>query len=517
MKNLVSIFAGHDANITFFNADKDEYHLIELERLVKKRYFRLHVDNSPAYQKEILTLCQEIAEEDWGIENDYEAVLISSDGFIQVDPREIFNTQKVTTVARHHQTHAAAAFYLSPFKQALIVSYDGGGDDGHFNVYAANQGEIKLLKNIKSDFGGGYLLCGSMIREVAEKSKHQLALSGKLMGLCGYGKTNYDMVQAFEEFFFDRDYEKLSNWTNLPLKNIKNPWKNPLDNWVFEGQDGYDIAATAQAGFEDAFFSVLDKYDTDIPLIITGGCALNVLVNEKVKQYYSRDIFVPPNPHDGSLSLGHMLIYNPPSRKIDITYQGLPLVDKNDLEQFVKEYNAKKITKADIAKLIKDGNIIGLVYGDSEVGPRALGNRSIVCDPNIPDMKDILNSKVKFREWYRPFAPFCKKEDAPNYFDTYNYENLEFMSYAPRVKVDNLPSITHVDGTARLQTVTEESHSHFYELLTEFGKLSDTNVLLNTSFNIRGYPILSTIEDALYALENTEMDYVVIEDYLFTS
>ena len=517
MKNLVSIFAGHDANITFYNADKDEYHLIELERLVKKRYFRLHVDNSPAYQKEILTLCQEIAEEDWGIENDYEAVLISSDGFIQVDPREIFNTQKVTTVARHHQTHAAAAFYLSPFKQALIVSYDGGGDDGHFNVYAANQGEIKLLKNIKSDFGGGYLLCGSMIREVAEKSKHQLALSGKLMGLCGYGKTNYDMVQAFEEFFFDRDYEKLSNWTNLPLKNIKNPWKNPLDNWVFEGQDGYDIAATAQAGFEDAFFSVLDKYDTDIPLIITGGCALNVLVNEKVKQYYNREVFVPPNPHDGSLSLGHMLIYNPPSRKIDITYQGLPLVDKNDLEQFVKEYNAKKITKADIAKLIKDGNIIGLVYGDSEVGPRALGNRSIVCDPNIPDMKDILNSKVKFREWYRPFAPFCKKEDAPNYFDTYNYENLEFMSYAPRVKVDNLPSITHVDGTARLQTVTEESHSHFYELLTEFGKLSDTNVLLNTSFNIRGYPILSTIEDALYALENTEMDYVVIEDYLFTS
>jgi len=517
MKNLVSIFAGHDANITFYNAAKDEYHLIELERLVKKRYFRLHVDNSPDYQKEILTLCQEIAEEDWGIKNDYEAVLISSDGFIQVDPNEIFNTEKIVTVARHHQTHAAAAFYLSPFEQALIVSYDGGGDDGHFNVYAANGKEIKLLKNIKSDFGGGYLLCGSMIREVAEKSKHQLALSGKLMGLCGYGKTNYDMVQAFEEFFFDRDYEKLSNWTNLPLKNIKNPWKNPLENWVFEGQDGYDIAATAQAGFEDAFFSVLDKYDTDIPLIITGGCALNVLVNEKVKQYYNRDVFVPPNPHDGSLSLGHMLIYNPPSRKIDITYQGLPLVDKNDLEEFIKEYSAKKTTKKDIAKLIKDGKIIGLVYGDSEVGPRALGNRSIVCDPNIPDMKDILNSKVKFREWYRPFAPFCKKEDAHKYFDSPNFDNLEYMSYAPRVKVDTLPSITHVDGTARLQTVTEESHSHFYELLTEFGKLSETNVLLNTSFNIRGYPILSTIEDALYALENTEMDYVVIEDYLFTS
>ena len=158
---------------------------------------------------------------------------------------------------------------------------------------------------------------------------------------------------------------------------------------------------------------------------------------------------------------------------------------------------------------------MGLVYGDSEVGPRALGNRSIVCDPNIADMKDILNSKVKFREWYRPFAPFCKKEEADQWFETRNFDNLEYMSYAPKVKVDTLPSITHVDGTARLQTVTEESHPHFYELLTEFGKISETNVLLNTSFNIRGFPILSTIEDALYALNNTQMDYVVIENYLF--
>ena len=133
-------------------------------------------------------------------------------------------------------------------------------------------------------------------------------------------------------------------------------------------------------------------------------------------------------------------------------------------------------------------------------------------------MKDILNSKVKFREWYRPFAPFCKKEDAEKYFCSRNFDNLEYMSFAPDVKQeyrDKLPAITHVDGTARLQVVTEESHPHFYELLTEFGKLSEPNVLLNTSFNIRGYPILSTIEDALYALNNTQMDYVIIEDFIF--
>ena len=337
------------------------------------------------------------------------------------------------------------------------------------------------------------------------------------MGLCGYGKVIPEFVPAFEEFFFDRDYEKLSNWTNLPLKNVKKPWKDPLTNWAFEGQYAYDIAATAQEGFENAFFEVLDRYDPNIPLCLCGGAALNVLVNEKIKEKYDRPLYVPPNPHDGGLSLGHLFMYREPTERVDITYSGLPLLDRNKLPEYIEKYNAKKVNKKEIAEIIKDGKIIGLVYGDSEVGPRALGNRSIVCDPNIADMKDILNSKVKFREWYRPFAPFCKKEDAHKYFDSPNFDNLEYMSYAPKVKVDTLPSITHVDGTARLQTVTEESHSHFYELLTEFGKISETNVLLNTSFNIRGYPILSTIKDALYALENTEMDYVVIEDYLFES
>ena len=515
MKNLVSIFAGHDANVSFYNAETRKYYSIEIERLVQKRYFRLHVDNPIDYQKDILEQCRDIAENEWGIKNNYESVLISSDGFIQVDPREIFNTDNVTTIARHHETHAAATFYQSSFKQALIISYDGGGDDGHFNIYSGNESGITLLENIKSDFGGGYLLCGSLIREVAESSKHQLALAGKMMGLCGYGKVIPEYVPAFEEFFFDRDYEKLSNWTNLNLKNIDNPWKNPLDNWVFEGQEGYDIAATAQEAFERAFLNVLDVYDHNVPLILTGGCALNVLVNERIKKEYDRPLYIPPNPHDGGLSLGHLFLYKKPIEQVDITYAGLPLLDYNKLQDYIDEYGATKVNKKEIARLIKDGKILGLVYGGSEVGPRALGNRSIVCDPNIADMKDILNSKVKFREWYRPFAPFCKKEEAYKYFDSPNFDNLEYMSYAPRVKVDTLPSITHVDGTARLQTVTEESHSHFYELLTEFGKISETNVLLNTSFNIRGYPILSTIKDALYALNNTEMDYVVIEDYLF--
>ena len=113
MKNLVSIFAGHDASVSFWNAETDKYYTIEIERLVKKRYFRLHVDNSPEYQKDVLIQCRDIAEKEWGIKNDYEAFLISSDGYIQTDPREIFNTEKVITIASHHQTHAASALHLS--------------------------------------------------------------------------------------------------------------------------------------------------------------------------------------------------------------------------------------------------------------------------------------------------------------------------------------------------------------------------------------------------------------------
>ena len=183
MRNLVSIFAGHDASVSFWKAETNKYYTIEIERLVKKRYFRLHADNSPEYQMEILEKCRDIAEKEWGIENDYECVLICSDGYIQTDPREIFNTQHVRTVARHHQTHAASVFYMSPFKEALIVSYDGGGDDGHFNIFAGSQKGIQLLEKLPSDFGGGYLLAGALIREVAESSRHQLALAGKMMGL----------------------------------------------------------------------------------------------------------------------------------------------------------------------------------------------------------------------------------------------------------------------------------------------------------------------------------------------
>ena len=515
--NIVAIHDNHDSSVSFYNGETGKYHIIELERLLKERHYKIGDLSDSGIRIELLKDCRFIAKKYWGIENDYECVLVSSqydDNFENNSIKKVFNSKEFITLANHHHTHAACAFYQSPFDKALIFSYDGGGQQEYFNFYDADGHSIKLLDKLPINIGAGYWLCGSLIKEIVEHSKSRRSYPGKIMGLCGYGTVNAEVYDVYYKFMNRNQREGYSDLYELDEipndKHIAIPANGDTENsWIYEGQDGYDIAATAQKITSDIVFRELEKYDSDIPLIITGGCALNVLINEEIKRRYDREVYIPPNPDDGGLTIGHIFCYTKPKERVNVTYSGLPLMDRSKLDDYIKEYDAKKVTKNDIAKLIKDGNIIGMVYGDSEVGPRALGNRSIVCDPSISEMKDTLNAKVKFREWYRPFAPFCKKEDAHKYFESRDFENMEYMSFAVKVKVDTLPSITHVDGTARLQTVTEESHSHFYELLTEFGKISDTNVLLNTSFNTRGKPILSRISDAVKIL-----DYVIVDDYL---
>jgi len=518
---IVSLFAGHDANITFFDSEKNSYHVIEIERLVKKRYFRLHVDNSTEDIIKILSDCRDIAEKHWGFSNDYDVVMDVADGWIDHNIlRQVFSSKEYIRYGRHHLSHAACAFYQSPFNKSLIISYDGGGDDGHFNIYMGDENGIHFLENIPSDFGGGYLLASSCITEVTKDSRHMLSLAGKMMGICAYGIVDESKTKYFSQFYFDKNWKKLSEKTGYNLKNLESPWLNPLDNYFLSGQEGFNFAATAQKGYENAFIGifegVLKKYSVN-NVCITGGGGLNVLLNERIKNEYNVNLFVPPNPNDCGLSLGANFLYYKPKTKVNIAYNGLPLLDEEDMEKKLIGRNHEKMTFSKIANLLKEGKIIGVCNEDSEVGPRALGNRSIICDPSFPNMKDILNSKVKFREWYRPFAPFCLIEDANLYFKSKNFNNLEYMGYAPVVKKEykeKLPSITHEDNSSRLQCVTKESHNFFYNLLKEFSKISDTNVLLNTSFNIRGNPILSTIDDALFVLDNTELDYVIIKDTL---
>lgn len=514
----VSIFAGHDANVVFSDTEKNTYHTIEIERLVKKRYFRLHANNTPEVIKDILIQCRDIAVKHWGFDR-CDAINIVEDGDVNHDIlSEIFGC-KVYNRFDHHHCHAASTFYQSGFEEAIVISYDGGGNDGFFNVYSAGSDGIRLQMKFNCDFGGGYMLLASCLEEIAKDTRHQLALPGKMMGLCAYGKATESVAQEMSKLFFNKDYASLAY--AFGLKNPNSPWPNILDNYNMNGQVAYDFAANAQLAYEWAFIRAF----TDIMawtglkknLCITGGGALNVLLNQKLKDNCKLNVFVAPNPNDCGLALGASFLHHPPKQPVDVTYLGLPILDLEKQNALLKNRNCQPLDLNYVCNLLKAGKIIGICRGDSEVGPRALGNRSIVCDPSYPDMKDILNAKVKFREWYRPFAPFCLKGKASQFFESRDFDNFEFMSYAPIVKAEyrqKLPAITHIDNSSRLQCVSEDSHTFFYTLLKTYEKYTDIPVLLNTSFNIRGNPILSSIEDALYVLDNTELDYVIINDIL---
>jgi predicted NodU family carbamoyl transferase len=208
--------------------------------------------------------------------------------------------------------------------------------------------------------------------------------------------------------------------------------------------------------------------------------------------------------------------FKKPKTPIDITYGGMELLDKNTYPAWIESNSAKPVNLGHIATELANGKIFGCARGRCEHGPRALGNRSIFCNPAFPEMKDILNFKVKNREWYRPFAPVCKLEDVSKYFEWEG--ESRHMLYCPTVKKEwkeKLSSITHIDGTARVQTVTREQNEFLYDLITAFEDTAGHGVLLNTSFNIAGKPILNTISDAMKVLESTQMDYLIIEDFYY--
>lgn len=228
-----------------------------------------------------------------------------------------------------------------------------------------------------------------------------------------------------------------------------------------------------------------------------------------------RPVFVAPNSNDCGLAVGMLLGHTKPSEAIDITYSGIPLLDYTSLFENVLWSNIEKVNHNRLAVDLLNGSIVGVARGKSEHGPRALGNRSILCNPSFENMKDVLNEKVKHREWFRPFAPVVRLEDVNKYF-IFDGESRH-MTFAAKVRKrwqDKLKAITHVDGTARIQTVTRDQNPWLYDLLTEFDYISEHAVLLNTSFNVNGKPILSTVKDAFHIFNESGMDSLVIEDYI---
>lgn len=308
----------------------------------------------------------------------------------------------------------------------------------------------------------------------------------------------------------------------------------PVDMSAVERLDNnksFEISATVQKACEELVFEkinpFLEKYK-DLPIVLSGGGALNIILNTKIKKETGRSVFVGPDPSDCGLALGAMLSYLRPDKPYSDPYTGMPILDINSLGYYMMEYvgvnsDLSKYTILPecrdkvpyIAKLISEGKILGIIRNNSERGPRALGNRSIICSASIPGIKDTLNFKVKFREWFRPFAPVVRLEDISKYFDWEG--ESRYMNFCIDVKEEykeKLEAITHVDGTARVQTITRQQNWFLYDILTELDKLTGIGVTVNTSFNVNGKPLINTVKDAFYMLENTQLDGVIIQNTL---
>lgn len=442
----------------------------------------------------------------------------------------------------HHAAHAAGCFYQSPHQEALVFSFDGGGNDGKFNIYHADRERGVDLMNavinplykhphIYYDLGFPYMVFGHYLDDIKQEplSDGNLVYPGKLMGLASYGTVNNSWLPFFTAFYkSDPNGNNYQDHINILAQNIgvKFDANNRLN-----GQVAYDIAATSQKAFEDCFLEIaipyMEQYP-NLPICVTGGCGLNIILNTKLATEFGRDVFVGPNPNDCGVALGGLLHFMKPQEPIDVTYAGLPLLDMDTLPMYSQQYHCKHIVTSEtidstyevsmetIVSDLIDGKIIGVARGTAEHGPRALGNRSIICNPSIADMKDILNAKVKNREWYRPFAPVVRLEDVSKYFEW--DRDARWMSFCPTVREEwreKLPAITHVDNTARVQTVTIEQNPWLYDLLTRLESETGVGVLLNTSFNVNGKPILSTLHDAFEIYTKTQLDALIVEQFYF--
>jgi carbamoyltransferase len=473
----------------------------------------------------------EYVKDDFGIERFENCIVMNSDLVID---NILLRTHEAVPADNylsyhHHMAHAAGTFYQSSYKEALAFSFDGGGDDGKFNIFHCIRGKDPiLLERIASpameehwldyDLGFPYMLFGHYLKDINFEglSEGNLVYSGKIMGLVSYGKVREEWMDDFIAF-----YKSDPNGTNYQEKidvlgeaiGVKFDIGNRL-----EGELAYDIATTSQRAFEECFLEVAEPYFElfpDMPICITGGCGLNILLNTRLVTEFNKELFVGPNPNDCGLAVGMMAGFLKPKEPIDVTYAGLPIMDKYMFQYY---FNGSSWWKDDlnIDEVIDDlaeGKIIGVVRDRSEHGPRALGNRSIICNPSFPEMKDILNAKVKHREWYRPFAPVVRLEDVNKYFEW--DRDARWMSYAPVVRKkwrNKLAAITHVDNTARVQTVTREQNPWLYDLITKFEEKTGIGVILNTSFNVNRMPILTTLKDAFTVFEKTEMDTLIVED-----
>lgn len=459
----------------------------------------------------------------------------------------------------HHESHAASAFYPSPFEEAAVLTIDGVGEWTTASWGVGNGNDLQIKREIRFPHSLGLLYSAFTYYTGFKVNSGEY----KVMGLAPYGEPKYvdliyeHLIDLKEDGSFRLNMKYFNYCAGLTMTNKRfdalfgGPPRKP-ESMVTQRE--MDLAHSVQDVTEEIMLRMarhIAKISGQKNLCLAGGVALNCVANGKIlREEIFDDLWIQPASGDAGGALGAALyahyryLDKPRSVNGTDTQSGSllgPAFTNEEIKTFLAEngYVATHCDGSDlfknVAQLIADENVIGWFQGRMEFGPRALGGRSIIGDARSTKMQSIMNLKIKYRESFRPFAPSVLRESVSEYFDI-DYDSPYMLLVAPvnknrqlpmteeqenlfgieklKVPRSDLPAITHVDYSARIQTVTPDANPRYYPLIKAFEELTGSGVLINTSFNVRGEPIVCTPEDAYRCFMRSDMDYLVMEDYL---
>ena len=461
--------------------------------------------------------------------------------------------------SEHHYSHAASAFFPSPFENAIVLTLDGVGEWATTTVAIGKKNKLEMIKEIHFPHSLGLLYSAFTYYTGFKVNSGEY----KVMGLAPYGSPKFKslilekLLDLKDDGSFKLNMDYFNYATGLTMTNKKfsdlfgKPVRDPKKDKLT--QFHMDIAASIQAVTEEIVLRLTKSVATEYKinnLCLAGGVALNCVANGKIlKEKIFKDLWIQPAAGDAGGSLGAALAYwykelkNPREifkDQMQGSYLG-PKYGDRVISENLKKLNAKfkKFTSEEIIKItakeLSSSKTVGWFQGKMEFGPRALGGRSILADPRSEKMQKELNLKIKFRESFRPFAPSVLREKVSEWFNlsydspymllvadvekskqvrmTENDKNLLGIDKL-NIKRSSIPAVTHVDYSARIQTVHKNTNPKYYDLISEFNNITKCPVLVNTSFNVRGEPIVCSIEDAFNCFMGTNLDILVIENFI---
>lgn len=449
--------------------------------------------------------------------------------------------QKQILYSEHHLSHAASAFYLSGFEKAVVVTLDGVGEWATTTLGVGNGRKLKLDQEIHFPHSLGLLYSALTTYLGFEANDAEY----KVMGLAAYGRPE-PFMKHFEQLinldsdgsyrlnldYFSFTWSDRRMFTNKLVKLFGYPARQP-EGKVYEFHE--NIAAALQATLEKVVFNLLNaayrKYK--LPnLCLAGGVALNSVLNGKIlSRTPFKQLYIPPDPSDAGGAMGAALYVHATQQKTPIRQRQFkpflgpgyqwPEIERT-LDAFGLKYklyvDKKKLLKT-VANQLSKQKVIGWFQGRMEWGPRALGNRSILASAATTKMRDVINAKVKHREMFRPFAPVILEKYVDKYFvaDKKLPISARYMLMVYPFKpmgAKQVPAVVHVDGSGRLQTLARQDNPLYYDLIEEYRKITGVPIIINTSFNVRGEPIVCTPTDAINCFLKTDIDYLVIDQFV---